>query len=721
MNTNNPSRVLDSVARDAVPDDVNLMPKIAAGLGRVQKKQRHGRPGAFILMLLLAAAFITLLVAVPEAAEAMKRLLGYIPGVGVVEQSMPIRVLAEPVSVTREGVTVEVKQATLTADRTVIVYSVYGVPASAYPRREDVAGCYSPEYLRLPDGTKLGLDDAGFSGRGIPPVPIDVNEATFILPCISSTLPGTVPEDWELHLRFVPAPPDMTVMPVMEITPSSETNELQTPSASQSVVVNKVVDTGDGYILVGSFHPETTQDRWVQITEAARITDAQGREVFYTTPNDVDALFEDDPGGSGWAYEIKGANIAYPLMITFSGVYISPADPQAEVEFEFNAGPNPQLGQEWILNKDIQISGHTLRLVSISSGSHGGSPGNPSGGYSFNFTCDPDVNGVRMDIEGHTPNGGGGGGGAGLGEFGVDLSYPDLPTGILKVILSDLTVITGPGTWQAEWQPESSPSEPSPAYGITLAVDKSLAADGGYYLIGHTAWTDERISGAVFPSGAMKAFDASGREIPMEPADFSDVRVENPGPAQWVYRVKGDSFDGFLTLRAAKIDVQFVKPVTLTIDLRPYGIRSPDEMVEGTWGKTGIIPLDVPDYLVDAFNVKFIRQGGLQGLEIGMEADPAILELKFDIESGVTGGTGAGAGTSGREEETGLLLSSILTDGRMTFPIRLNAPRAVLSGRWETSWTPSREEPHGSVHPSPPLPIMACPEQREGGGWPDPR
>jgi hypothetical protein len=147
---------------------------------------------------------------------------GYIPRVGIVDPSGGIRVLAEPVSVSREGITLTVTGATLTADGTHLQYRTFGVPRSAYPQREDVSGCYEPEYLRLPDGTKLGTE------REMGPVPAEVNEAVFVMPCIAGTLPGTVPEDWELPLRFVPAPEELEVMPVVELSPSTEPT-METP------------------------------------------------------------------------------------------------------------------------------------------------------------------------------------------------------------------------------------------------------------------------------------------------------------------------------------------------------------------------------------------------------------------------------------------------------------------------------------------------------------
>jgi len=138
------------------------------------------RPAWTVTLAIITLMIIGTLVIGPQRVYAeFLKLFGYIPGVGIVDQSNPIRVLAEPVSVTRDGITVTVTSATLTGDRTQIAYRIFGVPGSAYPDREDIVGCITQEYLRLADGTQLTAVNYGYQ-----PVPTDVNEAVFVIPCI---------------------------------------------------------------------------------------------------------------------------------------------------------------------------------------------------------------------------------------------------------------------------------------------------------------------------------------------------------------------------------------------------------------------------------------------------------------------------------------------------------------------------------------------------------
>jgi hypothetical protein len=428
------------------------------------------KPVWTIALAILSIIIIVTLVFGPQRvyAEFMK-LLGYIPGVGIVDQSSPIRVLGEPVSITRDGITITVTSGILTGDRTQIKYRIFGVPGSAYPDREDVTGCFSQEYLRLADGTKLAQINYGYE-----PVPANVNEATFVIPCIPNTLPGKAPENWELPLRFVPAPPDLTVMPVIELSPTPQVTLTQSAagnttvtSTANAVTVSKEIETSDGYILIGQFQPQEQPGVMVQVTGAMEIADASGKNVSYNYPFDVS-----EDIGTGWGAQFKAAGLVYPLTISFSGVKIYPADNNATVEFTFNAGSNPQPGQVWNLNQEIQLAGHTLTLVSITADSQGG--------YSFDFQADPKVFSASVQIAGYTPNGGGGGGGGGLtnGKFSATLSYAQLPTGVLTVTLSDLTLIGDPLTWQGHWSPATPrtdlPSNPTAQPGVCLTAD-SLA------------------------------------------------------------------------------------------------------------------------------------------------------------------------------------------------------------------------------------------------------
>ena len=145
---------------------------------------------AFLLFAGLFAANPTSVMA------AMRELIGYIPGAGIVDTSVPIRVLAEPVTMEKDGVSIEVSAAVLSESGTHIAYRVSGVPESAYAAQPGSA-CVAPDYLRLPDGKRLDHQTDAFwpnpLAGNFSAVPADVNEAMWVIPCILNTQPGSVP------------------------------------------------------------------------------------------------------------------------------------------------------------------------------------------------------------------------------------------------------------------------------------------------------------------------------------------------------------------------------------------------------------------------------------------------------------------------------------------------------------------------------------------------
>jgi hypothetical protein len=67
------------------------------------------RPVWIVLFAVITLLVVTTLIIGPQRVyAAVRQLFGYIPGVGIVEQSNGIRVLAEPVSVEQDGITVTV-------------------------------------------------------------------------------------------------------------------------------------------------------------------------------------------------------------------------------------------------------------------------------------------------------------------------------------------------------------------------------------------------------------------------------------------------------------------------------------------------------------------------------------------------------------------------------------------------------------------------------------
>ena len=415
---------------------------------------------AWIAFLVVIALVIgsTLIIGPQRVYAAVRQLFGYIPGVGIVDQSAPIRILAEPVVVTRSGITLTVTEATLSADKTVVVVNIKGVPLDAYPSSESDPGCPGTARLRLPDGTLL---EGGTIGGGnwsffqsrleFGSLPASVNEATLIVDCIGGTIPGKLPENWEVSMHFVPAPPEMTVNPVIEISPSPvQTDQAGTPASSQSLLtLEKYVELEDGYILIGAFHTINLANGLTisgsDQTGILKITDANGQAV--TTEPTYDVQFPvSTTDYFPWALKIQGKQFAWPLTITLPDAMVRL--PEQQIKFTFDTGPNPQVGQEWVLNKDVDMNGYHARLISIRR---------RVDGYSFILQPGPQVVSIGAWFEGTNAVGGGGG----LDNQGyqeLDEIYASTPpAGKLTVVLSIQMVLVS-GSWSVTWQPDVLPT-----------------------------------------------------------------------------------------------------------------------------------------------------------------------------------------------------------------------------------------------------------------------
>lgn len=398
------------------------------------------KPAWAVLLVFFTIILLTALIFGPQKVYAsVMRLFGYVPGVGIVEQQ-DMRILAEPASLTRDGVTVTVSRAVLTDAETKIIFGISGVPLSAYPRDEKVTGCSEHEYLRLPDGKTQGIDA---------PIPSGVAEATFILPCIFNTLPGKAPVAWEIPLRFIPAPEDYKILPVVEVTPLPTLTlpaiqATPTPSTTGvSLSIDKMIETADGYILIGYNHTDLPERYWLQISGAAVIHDALGRKVSYSHPMDIQLPGDSGPlqGGGSWAIQFKGKDVNFPITIQFSGYVQYPLDPQASVTTIIDTGEHPQPGQVWNYNHDMQLAGHTIRLVSVTA---------QSDGYSFQIEPGEGLDSVNVQIEGHQAIAGGG------GKSFTSRTFETLPTGRLTLIFNDPIAVGPLMTWKATWAPEGS-------------------------------------------------------------------------------------------------------------------------------------------------------------------------------------------------------------------------------------------------------------------------
>ena len=500
MNDNRMKDALENIARSGVPENTNLWPRIQLWLDKRNSFMQtlRARP----VRVFVIALFVVLLLT--GVVYAIGKVTGYIPGVGIIDQSAPLRVLAEPVTVTREGVTITVTEAVLSADKTVILLKVEGVPREAYPNDESI-GCMGNANLRLADGTILEGGQIGAGGwthfenrLKYGPIPANVNEAALTFDCIGFTKAGALPENWEIPLRFAPAPPDMTVAPVVELSTPTATNPpapdatnpptadaTSTPVLSNTMTrdgitftLEKFVEVEGGYQLYGSLDlsgATLPAQGHFDTMDMIRMTDAdENRIPFEETRSEPQDNTVYDPNKVAWIYRTNQKAFAAPLTLTLPWVEMQIAP---QIPFELNLDANPQIGQTWEINRDLTFEGYTVRLLSAQLVKSD----DPQWASSLKFTYEDKEGGIFINVMDDIPQkplievmgGGGGGGGPLTGIKSAWMNYSDIPSGLRRFTIDASMPYRINGPWQVVWNPPSTTEPiPTPAPEACLTSEK---------------------------------------------------------------------------------------------------------------------------------------------------------------------------------------------------------------------------------------------------------
>ncbi|HET9914692.1 MAG TPA: DUF4179 domain-containing protein [Anaerolineales bacterium] len=448
--------------RQVVPERMSFM------------KMLQTRPLVAMLLALL------ILLALSGVAYAIGKVTGYIPGVGIVDQSVPLRILTEPVVAERDGLTITVSQVVADSDRTFIAYTIDGL----FWPTDDQPMCSDLPSLQLPDGYTLNAVDGGMGPRGgrmgypinfettinYPPIPADVSNITFTFPCIVFLPEGTGPENWQIPLKLSPAPKDYAT-PGVEIgatfvasnpefatTPTPTFDMAFTPEPCESsfpngsgLYLDKVIELPDSYILVGSFTDagdlpgglEISDDPYDNLPE---IKDAAGNTVAFKVRDDIQPETHDCYWVPRyWAYEIAKP-VQGPLTMTLDQIKIGV---DHTTQFNFDTGSNPQIGQVWQLNLPVHAGQYEYIIDSVEM---------IEDGYLFNYHSSIDVPeevAMFFDIVGNSSS-------SSIDDHGSEpvlkysLIYPDVPpTGQLTVEFSLYESVPLQGPWTLTWIPPS--------------------------------------------------------------------------------------------------------------------------------------------------------------------------------------------------------------------------------------------------------------------------
>jgi len=413
--------------------------------------------------VLIAVALIVAVVGPQKVVEAVSSLFGYLPGVGFVQRGDGTLYLPEPVSMEQNGVTLIVDQAVSDGNSLVVSYHFSNLPEG---KPDEGAPCfYDRNQIRLPDGKlRLPIGGGAHGSQAQVIFPALANGVDRFTLLASMDIPDercTAPAEWAVDVTLVPMPLDMTLMPVFEgeeieqpvvVEAKIETNAAEGSQSmfDVSFAMDRVAKMDDGYLVTGHvvWSDERLENIWVSPEDVA-VTDAAGKSLTIEPT-------EEGTQDNNFAFKIKTLSFQQPLTIQIKSVYVVGALEESDgATFSFEAGADPQVGQSWELNQDLDVLGQKIHLRSARVVEEENSENTPTRakGYAFELETSPQVNNIFFHCTSLAKPQSSWGEGRELegGIKQVNYYSDELPTGKVEFQINQIHFRVD-GTWQMQWQ-----------------------------------------------------------------------------------------------------------------------------------------------------------------------------------------------------------------------------------------------------------------------------
>ncbi len=404
---------------------------------------------ALSILAILLAAFV--IVGPQKVIAAVQQLIGYIPGIGFVEDTETVRVLAEPVSVTQDGITMTVDEAVADANSTRVNVRVDGPsdfrkfffqPGAEIP--------FGPHRLTLPDGVEVTLRSFGVEVDKTwlifqilyNALPDQVNDATLTIDSIPATLPGGVTGTWKIPLHFEPGQNDARMTGATSLSFSSQevngiTMSLESAAQTDRMDALKIsLQTKDPDLYIdinweNNLKLEDQDGQTLLLSPTAFFVEDRKDVVTLETP----ILMP----GEQYTLTLQG-----PI-----GVFRNVPSEDTTSRFSLDLGSNPHPGQSWKLDQTLEAAGKQIHLTGahlLSSNVCGGPSYSTSSTTSLTFDFDfgsgfTNLMVVTTDADSK----------AWRSYEGGCIVYPELPSGLLGFRISTVTFPVE-GTWEIPWQ-----------------------------------------------------------------------------------------------------------------------------------------------------------------------------------------------------------------------------------------------------------------------------
>ena len=339
-----------------------------------------------LIPISLAGGVVSLFLAlslISGVVYAISRFAGYIPGIGIVNQDSPLRVLSSVQSQTKEGIQLNIVSALASQENTSIIYSLKGIPSSLYEGNDPLDP--SPEKQRcsagprqglrggirlvLPGGQVLDALGSGSLGYGqandyqkvifFGKLPENVNSATFEMDCIEGALPGAAPENWSIPITVKENLADFKNFPVLKRV---ETNNPR--NNQESIVVTDLIPLENQYIVLGKYSPDITDKEimilGIDLNSQISFTDVNGAPLQYRIPGDLQFYLQEDK--SRFAFIIDAGPESFPIALQINGISYYCG---GSIPYTIHLSDFPADNEIHPINKYIDVGSCRTKLVSI--------------------------------------------------------------------------------------------------------------------------------------------------------------------------------------------------------------------------------------------------------------------------------------------------------------------------------------------------------------------
>lgn len=620
-------------------------------LQRLPRSAWISRPAWAMALIIVLAFLITFALVGPQRVlAAVRGWLGYLPGIGFVEQGAGLRILADPVEQEREGITVTVEQVVADSQRTTVIFKVEGLGPQHRPGAEDAPRCAGSPFLRLPEGINGRLTGgegegwpSGYRSRLIfPAIPEKENQLDLMIPCLDDTQPGAAPENWAFALELQPAPPGFQPLPVIELTvpPTSPPKgapavKVPTPPLTSTIStdlhgiqfrVEKLVELEEAYLFQGTLDWQGTEfDLAYFNPEYLQVRDAAGQTVLIEVVQEGNQT--DDPYADQrrtWTIQTASKDYAGPLTVTLPAVVI---DQQVKIPFEVDLGSTPQLGQTWELNQTLEVVGKPVTVESVVL-EITSLRGQEAYGLAFTVHVDPEqLGGISFSDPEYARSIPSSRGSSDLqGNFLLTLSYDHLPTGLHRIAVNDVRyALYGPWIVSVDLPQSNALVPPASSgrqdlHGISFQVEKLVELEDAYLFQGTLDWQGTGFDLAGFSAYQLGVRDSAGETVPVEPAE-SESQPFDPDTDQrlaWTIQTGTKGYTGPLTLTLPQVVIDQKVDVSFELDL------GADPQPGQTWELNRALEVEGRRLTVATVTLIASPDGrpGTYGLSFTLHADP---------------------------------------------------------------------------------------------------